>query len=167
MNDKQDPATKRSIELKDIETPSVDAPINIGINILEEEMNSSQVPVIEFGFILTERATIRTDLEAPVGQTLSSEDTPGLILVTHETASHIERVNDEMWKPDRPKDEMWAFASTSYEAELPDQSLLTSELELWANHQFDGYFEPDEYRFPHRFWLNDEEIEWSFTITVS
>lgn len=163
-----DSSVKFRIELTNVERPPENVPVTIGINILEDEVTPEQTARFEFGFILTEQAHIRTDLEAPVGKTLSSDDTPGLVLLRPQDADEMPRVNGKMWKPDREQDEMWGFRSTAFESELPANSLLTSELMLWADHRYDGYFEPGKYRFPHRFWVhNDEEVNWSFTITVS
>lgn len=167
MTPDTDSSVKRRIELTNVELPPEDVPVSIGINILEDKVSADQTARLEFGFILTEKAHIRTDLEAPVGKTLSSDDTPGLVLLRPQDADEMPRVNDEMWKPDREQDEMWSFRSTAFESVLPANSLLTSELVLWADHRYDGYFEPGEYRFPHRFWVhNDEKVNWSFTIAV-
>jgi len=161
-------SVERRIELMDLDHPSEDIPVSIGIEVLEDEINANQTARLQFGFILTEDAHIRTDINEPVGKTLSSDGTPGLVLLPPHEAEQMPRVNDEMWKPDREQDEMWGFKSTMYESELPRHSLLLSEGVLWADHRHDGYLKPDEYRFPHTFWINnDEQVDWSFTISVT
>lgn len=81
-------------------------------------------------------------------------------------ARQFQRVNDEMWKPDRPKDQEWAFPASATQKDVAAQTLLTSELEVWADHRYDGYFEPGEYSFSHYFLVDRERSDWSFTITV-
>lgn len=157
---------QRHIELKNVELSAENVPVSIGINIQESKVTADQPARIEVGFIITEDIHLQNGSEIPVGKTLSDDDTPGLVLLPLQEASEITRVDDRMWKPDRPKGEQWTAPATDYKKDISVHTLLTNELEVWADHQNDGYFEPGSYRFPNNFWVNGEQVDWSFTITV-
>lgn len=160
-------SVQRTIELTDVTPPSEDIPVSIGIDIQESEVTADHPARIEVGFVFTDDARFETGPELPMGKTLSDDDTPGLVLLQPWIADGIPRVDDETWKPDRPKDQRWDYRATASNIHLSAHSLLTSELVVWADHQYDGYFEPGEYRFPNRFTVDDERVSWSFTISVS
>jgi hypothetical protein len=167
MNQENETSVMQHIEVTNVETPPEDVPVCIGIDVLEDQITPDQPARLEFGFVITDDIRIRTDLEAPVGKNLSDPETPGLVLLRPQEASDIPRESDERWKPGRPKDQDWTARSTAYESEHSAQSLLASELELWADHQYDGYFEPGDYRFQHRFRVDGEQVSWSFIISVT
>lgn len=167
MTQENETSATRQIKLTNVELPTEDIPIRFGIDILEDEVTPTHPAKIEVGFVFTDEAHIKTEFEPPMGLTQSADDTPGLVLLPPDLASNISRVNDEMWKPDRAKDEKWLVDTTAYENTESPHSLLANELELWADHQYDGYFEPGEYRFDHGFAFDNERVSWSFTISVT
>lgn len=160
-------SVKRHIELTNVETPPEDVPVSIGVNIQESEVTPDHPARIEVGFVITDEFHLATGPDVPVGLTPSDGDTPGLVLLPLRDASEIPRVNDEMWKSDHPKDQQWTERASEYSSDVSPQTLFTSELEVWADHRYDGYFEPGEYRFSNRFAVDDERVSWSFTISVS
>lgn len=157
----------RNIELEVIEAPPDSVPVTVGVGIQEGEITAEQVGRLEIAFIATESVSVRTDFDAPVGKTLSDEDTPGLVLLPPKSAEYYERVDASRWKPDRPADEDWSFKATSHEASMTPNHVTCSDLEVWADHRYNGYFESGLYRFSHRFWVDDDPVEWSFTLEVS
>lgn len=167
MTQNKKTSATRHIELTNVETPSDDVPVSIGINIQQSDVTADHPARIEVGFVITNDFHLKTGMNPPMGTTLSADGTPGLVLLPLQEANEIQRVNDEMWKPDRPKDEEWSFPATAYEKDVSAKTLLTSELEVWADHRYDGYFQSGEYRFSNRFWVADKKTPWSFTISVN
>lgn len=166
MTDEHATGVQRQIELTNVEIPPEDVPVSIGVNIQESKVTADQAAKIEVGYVITEAIQLGGGPEVPVGQTLSDVDTPGLVLLPVQEARQFQRVNDEMWKPDRPKDKEWTFFASATQKDVAAQTLLTSELEVWADHRYNGYFEPSEYSFSHYFLVNGKRFDWSFTITV-
>lgn len=158
---------RRAVALGEIETPPDSVPVTVGVRLREGEITGDQVGRLEVGFVTTDATTVRTGSDPPMGRTLSDDETPGLVLLTPSSADHVERVDDSMWKPDRPEDREWSFDASYYEADLPANSILSGELEIWADHRYDGYFDPGAYRFTHTFRADDVPVEWAFTLEVS
>lgn len=147
MTDASTTDVNRYIELTNVEPAADDVPASIGINVTNPEINAERVGTIKIGFVFTESGMFKTGAEPPVGKTLSSENTPGLVLLTPEEGDHIDRISAKKWKPDRPQDQDWGFPASRSVIDVADQALLTIELEVWQDHQYDGYLEPGDYRF--------------------
>lgn len=165
--DSSDVDPTRTIKIGDVEAPPDSVPVTVGVGIEEGSIDEDQAGRLEIGFVTTDAVSIRTDFDAPMGRTLSDNETPGLILLTPSSTEYLDRVHPSMWKPDIPEDNEWQFKATAYEEYLSENRILVSELDIWADHQYDAYFEPGHYRFSHTFWVNDDPVEWSFTLEVT
>lgn len=144
-----------------------DAIVDLSVAVVEPAVTREHTALLEFTMTYHGDEPVEWIFGSPAPYNLpkrSAEDTPGLLLVSSETATpnYPERVAETCWEPTGDVNE----GATGTRFKLEPGESTSNRGTVWGDQREEGCMPPGDYRFDTTYQF-DPPLTWSFTLRVT